>query len=347
MIISTNYTPSVNYPMPAIMKYSLKDFNDIIYNGFDIELPEDTITIITELAQQVGSPAYIKTPNFHKKTNDSSSSSSLSTDDIYGNDRRKKRNNRATEVTGDGDWETVRRFQITPVIQKKGINLHIDQIRSALNKLTDKNYVDQFGKIMDILNQVVDDPNNMTDNMTQISLAIFDIASNNRFYSKLYADLYSNLIEHFAQMKDIFEINLQSFLTLFEVIETADADKEYDKFCRINKDNEKRKALGLFIVNLTINKIIVPTKLFEITFGLLNQIVVFSKQENRKTEVDEMTENIAILYHSELFKNCEMQIDGKGFVEIITMFAQTKAKTLPSLSNKAIFKYMDLRDVLV
>lgn len=135
----------------------------------------------------------------------------------------------------------MRSFQITPVIQKKGISLHIDQIRSALNKLTDKNYVDQFGKIMDILNQVVDDPNNMTDNMTQISLAIFDIASNNRFYSKLYADLYSNLIEHFIQMKDIFEINLQLFLTLFEVIETADADKEYDKFCRINKDNEKER----------------------------------------------------------------------------------------------------------
>jgi len=327
--------------MTAIMKYSLKDFNDIIFNGFDIKLPEETINIITELAQQVGSPAYIKTPDFHKKTNDSASS----IDDGYGNDRRKKRNNRVTEVTGNGDWETMRSFQITPVIQKKGISLHIDQIRSALNKLTDKNYVDQFGKIMDILNQVVDDPNNMTDNMTQISLAIFDIASNNRFYSKLYADLYSNLIEHFIQMKDIFEINLQLFLTLFDVIETADADKEYDKFCRINKDNEKRKALGLFIVNLTLNKIIAPSKLFEITFGLLNQIVVFSKQENRKTEVDEMTENVAILYHPELFKKCELKIEGNGFVEIITMLAQTKAKTLPSLSNKAIFKYMDLRDL--
>jgi hypothetical protein len=147
-------------------------------------------------------------------------------------------------------------------------------------------------------------------------------------------------------MKDIFETNLQSFLTLFDVIETADADKEYDKFCKINKDNEKRKALGLFIVNLTINKIIVPAKLFEITFGLLNQIVIFSKQENRKTEVDEMTENVAILYNPELFKKCELQIDGKGFTDIISTFAQTKAKTLPSLSNKAIFKYMDLRDLL-
>jgi len=329
--------------MTTAMKYSLKDFNDIIFNGFDIKLPEETINIITELAQQVGSPAYIKTPDFHKKTIDLTSS----TDDGYGgNDRRKKRNNRVTEMTGNGDWETMRSFQITPVIQKKGINLHIDQTRSALNKLTDKNYEDQFRKIMDILKQVVNDPNNMTDDMTQISLAIFDIASNNRFYSKLYADVYSNLIAHFTQMKDIFELNLQSFLTLFDVIETADADKEYDKFCRINKDNEKRKALGLFIVNLTINKIIAPTKLFDITFSLLNQIVVFSKQENKKTEVDEMTENVAILYHPELFKKCELKIEGNGFVEVITMLAQTKAKTLPSLSNKAIFKYMDLRDVV-
>ena len=130
--------------MTTAMKYSLKDFNDIIFNGFDIKLPEETINIITELAQQVGSPAYIKTPDFHKKTIDLTSS----TDDGYGgNDRRKKRNNRVTEMTGNGDWETMRSFQITPVIQKKGINLHIDQTRSALNKLTDKIMKISLGKL--------------------------------------------------------------------------------------------------------------------------------------------------------------------------------------------------------
>jgi hypothetical protein len=38
-----------------------------LFNGFDIKLPEETLVMITELSQQVGSPTYIKTPIFQKR----------------------------------------------------------------------------------------------------------------------------------------------------------------------------------------------------------------------------------------------------------------------------------------
>ena len=43
------------------------NFQSISSNGFDFKIPDETIRIINELASQVGSPTYIKTPNFHKK----------------------------------------------------------------------------------------------------------------------------------------------------------------------------------------------------------------------------------------------------------------------------------------
>ena len=180
------------------------------------------------------------------------------------------------------------------------------------------------------------------EDMLKIGTIIFEIASNNRFYSKLYADVYSELIQNFEMMRGIFETNLNTFLELFKTIEHADADKEYDKFCKINKDNEKRKALSAFIVNLTINKIIEKVNLTDLAFDLLNQVLVLIEHVDKKSEVDEMTENIAILYNKKLFDGCSNRINEMEFIECINLLARMKTKTHPSLSSKSIFKYMDM-----
>ena len=64
--------------------------------------------------------------------------------------------------------------------------------------------------------------------------------------------------------------------------------------------------------------------------------------------MDELTENIAIIYNKEMFqKNSnnssnKYTIDNQTIPEIITELANSKAKKLPSLSNKSIFKFMDI-----
>ena len=82
--------------MQTMMSYNLTDFHNITFNGFEIKLPEDTLSIISEIAQQVGSPTYIRTPIFAKKENTSSSStkygSAGSTSDT-GFKRRKRNKN--------------------------------------------------------------------------------------------------------------------------------------------------------------------------------------------------------------------------------------------------------------
>jgi hypothetical protein len=64
-------------------------------------------------------------------------------------------------------------------------------------------------------------------------------------------------------------------MQLFNCIEYVDSEKDYDKFCKINKDNERRKALSLFFVNLTSNGIISENKLKEMAGGLMQKLVSF------------------------------------------------------------------------
>ena len=326
--------------MTMAMRYTLKDFTDITFNGFDITLPEETLVIITELSQQVGSPTYVKTPTFHKRENVLKMNGN---ENMSGNDFKRKKKSRNNESVNDDDWESIRTFQATKMEQKVGVEAQIDLMRSWLNKMSDKMYLEPCEKIMEILNQLIADGISDAD-ILRVGTTIFDIASNNRFYSKLYADLYTKLIENYQVMRNIFNENLSSFMELFNCIEYVDSEKDYDRFCKINKDNERRRALSLFFVNLTTNKIISEDKLKEMACGLLNKLLSFIMEENRKNEVDEITENIALLYsyNKQLYDTCEDKFDGMLFGEMIEKLAHCKAKTYPSLSNKAIFKFMDL-----
>ena len=339
------------YQMQTMMRYNLTDFHNITFNGFEIKLPEDTLSIISEIAQQVGSPSYIRTPTFAKKENTISSSSSIKYNSTGAGSEsgfKRRKRNKNVESVSDEDWETIRSFQATKIEQKTGIDSKIDLLRTCLNKLTDKSYNELIEKIVDIFEELVKNDTSDED-MLKVGNSIFDIASNNRFFSKIYADLYARLIQKFDIMKVIFENSLDTFLELFKTIEYVESEQDYDRFCKINKDNEKRKALSLFFVNLCTNKIISEEKIVTIACDLMKQVVNFIKESNKKNEVDEITENIAILYNRTIFEKCspavEQKIDGELFIDIIHRLSLCKVKTYPSLSNKSIFKYMDIIDV--
>jgi hypothetical protein len=88
------------------------------------------------------------------------------------------------------------------------------------------------------------------------------------------------------------------------------------------------------------NNIISREKVMSLLSQLLAQVQEFIILENKKNEVDELTENIALLFKAELV--AEITIDGVSFITILQNLAKSKMKSYPSLSNKSIFKYMDL-----
>jgi hypothetical protein len=148
-------------------------------------------------------------------------------------------------------------------------------------------------------------------------------------------------------MKEIFEENFNNFMNLFEVIEYVEPSVDYNKFCKINKDNEKRKALSAFFVNLMNNNIISKEKIVTIVRIMMSKIYNFINENDKKNEVDELTENIIILYKKELFDGSISYelIDGMTINQLIEKFAHSKSKNYLSMTNKSIFKFMDLIDM--
>lgn len=322
--------------MAKVLKYTIQDFNAITFNGFNLSLPEDTIKIISELSLQVGSPSYVKTPVFQKKENPLKQLTQPSSD--------KRRKGKNVEINEE-DWSAIRSFQTTKFDVKEGINAQIDVFRSHLNKMSDKNYIDSRNKIVDEIDKIVSEHTD-TNDLIQVSTIIFEIASTNRFFSKIYADLYSDLFMKYEFMRSVFENSFSTFLGLFNSIEYVVPEEDYDKFCKINKDNEKRKSLSVFFVNLMINGIIDKIKIVHLLKTLLLQLSELSVIQNKKNEVDELIENVALLYKKDLFdcdsKDKNLLIDGLTITEFITKIARSKVQKDMSISNKTIFKCMDL-----
>ena len=324
--------------------YTLEKINEILYQGFEYKLPDETLAIISQLSSEVGSPDYIKTPIFQKRENPMKVEPSVYVKE-YSGGGNKKRRGKANEIVNDEDWDNLRTFQTTKIKEKSDVDTQIDNIRVNLNKMSDKNYVDMRNKIIDTLENLFE--HNITDDeMGRVSSIIFDIASTNRFYSKMYADLYSELSMKYDTMRNTFENNFKKFVDLFNIIEYVDPKVNYDKFCEINKSNEKRKSLASFYLNLMNNGIIDKNQIMLITRNLLEQIYRYISLDDKKNEVDELTETVAILYKKDIYEDDDGddydQIEGYTINEIIEKIANSKVKDYKSLTNKSLFKFMDL-----
>jgi hypothetical protein len=333
------------------LRYTLEDFENITFGGFEYNIPDKVLETISQLAMHVGSPDYIRTPIFPKRENPMKASSQINTGVLpisnIKDSGKKRRGNKAIEIVNDEDWEAIRNFQTTKIETKSGIDADLDSIRAFINKLTDKNYNEMCGKIIEVIVKIVtENPEAKLDN---ISSNIFDMASSNRYYSKIYAQLYSDLSKKFEFIRSAYVNNLERFTQLFDTIEYVDSNENYDRFCEINKINEKRKSLASFYLNLVTFGIIPQTEIMQITRNLLTKVYEYLSLDGKKNEVDELTETVAILYKKELYEDDEGDnyelIDGHTITEIIEYIAKSKVRDHQSLTNKSLFKFMDLIDM--
>lgn len=326
------------------LRYTLEQVEDIIFRGFDYQIPDEVMEKISDLSIKVGSPDYVKTPIFKKRENPMKSDNVQPSKDTF---VKKKKGNKSMEVLNDEDWNTSISFQTTKLETKTGVNSEFNSIRALINKMSDKNYIEIRNKIIETIEKIITE--NSEDILSDIGSNIFDIASSNRYYSKMYADLYTDLSKKFEFIRKKYNENIQKFTELFNEIEYVEPQVDYDKYCEINKTNEKRRSLAAFYINLMENGIISQDKIILITRNLLAKVYEFISIENKKNEVDELTETIAVLYKKELYENDDSEnydkIEGFTINEIIEKIAKSKVKDYNSLTNKTIFKFMDLIDM--
>lgn len=309
-------------------QYTLSDIEKIKSLDNKYIICDDIIQIINSISEKVGAPSYVKTPIFHKKKQE---------------DRKRKKKN--MEIN-DEDWVAIRNFQATEKVKKEGIEKLIDTIRCELNKISDKHYEKQKNRILELMSQLSSNEYSDEDKNKVVSL-IFEIASNNKFYSKLYAQLYKDLIYFYSCMNDVLDKQINDYKNLFKNIDYCDPDKDYERYCRNNKLNESTRALTTFVVNLQQLDVINIDTVYDMIEYLKELTREMMNDETKKNILCEITENIFILINES--KNNIKKWNSDNYDELnefINNMKSLKAKNKPGLSNKMIFKYMDLYDSL-
>ena len=317
----------------ADYQYSLSHFPEKNQIDTTQYLNSETIAKINALATLVGAPSYKRTPVFKQRTNH--------------HPQRKK-------VISAADWTEIRNFKATELEKKEeGVEKDIDELRCLLNKLTSQNYEKMQDNIMTSLTKIIK-KNCKEEDLEKIGEAIFNIGSMNKFWSALYAKLYNTIITNFPLMQEIYKKNLENFLSLFNEIRYINAEEDYDEFCKINKENEKRRAVGSFFVHLMNNGIIKEAEILKLIYNLKNKLFASMNEENIKEKVEEIAENIVILIAggknklgaAPISSPVDVLFDWDACVEFIENMTKMKANEHPSLSNKVIFKFMDLEEEL-
>ena len=305
-------------------RFTLEDINKIKLKGFDVKLPQDTITMVNKLAQLVGSPEYVRTPVFKNR----------STYEPAQPRRGEKLGEIESGVT-DADWEALKNYKVTETVPKD--RTEADQVKrdiiTALRKMTSANYKDQKTLILDLLSKVE------AENYEEVAQEIFAICTGNKFYADVYVQLYTLLCEEKEIYKSLLDTTTDNYLKQFDEIKQVDPKKDYDLFCELNKKNEQRVALSVFLM-----KILPQQHAEELLVKLLANIYTEFQKKNNITVVEQYMENIA-----DMFTTCYQKY-GKSLNENITSsisnIAMLQPRALPSISNKIIFKFMDLEELM-
>jgi len=234
---------------------------------------------------------------------------------------------RQHRISNDKSWKSD--FKPTIILEK--VN-KINEIRISLNKLSVKNYDTTSNCIVEKIKELD------CEDIKIFMKTLMDVISTNKIFSSLYANFYKKIIDEFPEL---FSHTLDSITTNYiesiSLIHWIDEKDSYDEFCKNNKENDKRKTIAAFIINLYYNQLIPIEKILFIINLLLENVLELIKKDNKIYEVEEITENIYVLLTQS--KNISLNI---SLYEKILELSEKKAKEDPSISSRAIFKYIDI-----
>ena len=349
--------------------YSITDIENIKFSGFQYTLPKTLLDLVKKIEGEIQIQ-----DTTEKKTNDFDDKKYNQYKNMKRTEHKHNRHNnnnniynRQPEIINE-DWESIRNFKSTKIETKEGIEKSINNIRILLNKISIKNYETQKKVILDSIqeffknNEIIETTDdteiidsalpselspclkNKKEDIEKLTQAIFDIVSTNKFFSEIYANLYNEMIGQFPIFKEILIQYIKIYKSSIEHIYFIDPNKDYDGYCLYTKKNDNRKAMTLFIVNMCKNHILENIIITDLLQYFLDKSLEYIDLENRTNELEEITENLFIVTSNvyTLMVNNEDWIF--NLLPCIINISQMKIKEHKSLSNRVIFKYMDIID---
>jgi len=167
---------------------------------------------------------------------------------------------------------------------------------------------------------------------------------------ELYCSLFAKLIAEIAHKypviyEEIHKYN-KEFLKIFDDVE-EDSEASYESLI---KQKQYRMGYGQFIAELTGSNAIEKSELTDMVSIVIEKIYSFTALENKTKVVEEFIDCIIRLTKGLRERYCSFFKNVKGELSSIVSekvnFLISKSDVRPSLSNKARFGLMDLRDIL-
>ena len=293
--------------MVEVNKYTIKDFNIILKHMIIENLDDDVKNKLDILCEQLVIEDKDKDKNNYYKNKKNYNSNNL-------------------------QWQSIRNFQKTKIVKN---DLDFD-VRNILNKITDNNYDGQKNELINMINNISKDDNyeKKLDNIYNI---IKDIIKNNIYFSIIYAKLCRQLfdINKFFLEKVIKDgKELSNYLLL---IDNNKDKNNYNILCSHNKNNDQKKSILLFFVNIFKN----DRENFNILTKILDEIL--EKFEKNIIEIEEKENNEDLTELLFIIMTNIIDLDDKYKKKLIEI-SNYKVKNYAGLSNKIIFKLMDILD---
>tara|TARA_B100000035_G_C21036032_1_gene571007 strand:- start:5275 stop:6156 length:882 start_codon:yes stop_codon:yes gene_type:complete len=289
------------------MRYSLDDFSKIFLESSVLSL--DVKMNIDKLTKQLG---------------------------IDVNEVRKKKQR-------NDNWEKVRQpvdFKPTVLNEKTGVDKLLSKIKSSLNKLCFQNYETEKVVILELIESVKKDDD--TSHNDKILAIFIDLACVNIIYANFYVKLLQEIFNKYSDLNETFikyDI-IQKYTLSLDDIEYIDSEEDFNKYCLINKNNDKRKGLCSFIVELVNQQVYDEDNLYQIFQHLISML---QKNEDNKDFLhinDEIIDNISTL----LTAGFDTMKEQSYYINIKDTIVEYKTKRILGISNRSTFKFMDMCD---
>jgi len=243
------------------------------------------------------------------------------------------------------EWEILRNFESTKMQQREGIELSITNITGAMNKLTNETFDSILASVVTEINGIRDKSDDVTDEMSRITNSIFELASNNMFYSGLYALFTHRILCEFDSMKPVFRGKFDDTAKIISDIQWCSPDDDYDQFCKNNKQNDKRRALCSFYANLLTHDIICATDVVNTITLFQTELATGLTDKSCRGRNEEIAEAIFILVDGTKATISETP-SWSGIIGEIKQIAELTTKGYPGITSKIIFRFMDIVDAL-
>lgn len=304
--------------------YTLEQFTDIALNKNQSKniLSNDVLSIYDNLLKQLNiNTRSVEYEQKERKNN------------------KRPRNNKP-ELLSSGK---VVDFKQKDIVEKTDYEKIMTNIRGTLNKLSSKNYNTQ----RDLLISHLDELSGLNDEsyIIECSTYLFDVASKNKFYSQMYANLYtelSKLYPYFEERKEQFIVDCLDGL---DTITYIDESHDYEGFCKNNKQNDIRRSMNTFLINLyKIDECNIQCVLKMIN-TILDTISVNRDISSQSQVIEELTENLYI-FITELVSELKRHETWGKIVDNIAFYTKLKVSEHPGLTTRIKFKFMDIMDVI-